>query len=36
VRVLGTVLNDPDAEVAKYGAYFAYHHYDYDSSQEEG
>ena len=36
-RVLGTVLNDPDAEVPKYARYYGYYYnnyYDYSSSSE--
>jgi capsular exopolysaccharide synthesis family protein len=28
-RVLGTVLNDPDAEVAKYASYYGYYYNNY-------
>jgi Mrp family chromosome partitioning ATPase len=33
-RVLGTVLNDPEAEVAKYqGAYYAYNYNEYSNAK---
>ena len=36
-RVLGTVLNDPDAEVPKYARYYGYYYnnyYDYSNGTE--
>jgi capsular exopolysaccharide synthesis family protein len=34
-RILGTVLNDPDAEVAKYAAHYGYYSYDKYHPQSE-
>jgi ATPases involved in chromosome partitioning len=33
-RVIGTVLNDPDGEVAKFSSYYGYYYDDYYSAKE--